>query len=82
MFFKTPVTIDFAGCADVNTRYIYSSHIENVLESLQLVLEKMFYWFLTKHLVPNVGKCHLFTSSKTPVDIHIPNTEILNVEKS
>ena len=82
MLFKTPVNIDFTGCADDNTRYIYFSDIENVLESLQLVLEKMFYWFLTKHLVPIAGKCHLFTSSKTPVDIHVPNTEILNVEKS
>ena len=30
------------------------------------------------HLVRNAGKCHLLASSKTPVDIHISNTEILN----
>ena len=29
----------------------------------------------------NAGKCHLLTSSKTPVDIHISNTEILNEER-
>ena len=29
MFSKTPENIDFAGCADDNTRYTYSSKIEH-----------------------------------------------------
>ena len=41
----------------------------------------MFHWFSTNHLVANSGTCHPLTSSKTPVDIHISNTEILNEEK-
>ena len=41
----------------------------------------MFHWFSTNNLVANAGKCHLLTSSKTPVDIHISNTEILNEER-
>ena len=41
----------------------------------------MFRWFSTNHLVANAGKCHLLTSSKTPVHIRISNTEILNKEK-
>ena len=41
----------------------------------------MFHWFSTNHLVENSGTCHPSTSSKTPVDIHISNTEILNDEK-
>ena len=40
----------------------------------------MFHWLSTNHLVANAGKCHLLTNSKTPVDIHISNTEILNGE--
>ena len=41
----------------------------------------MLHWFLINQLVANARKCHLLTSSKTPVDIHISNTEILNEEK-
>ena len=41
----------------------------------------MFHWFSTNHLVANVVKCHLSTNSKTPLDIYISNTEILNEEK-
>ena len=73
--------IDFAGYADDNTPYKYSSKIENVLHNLQGALEKMFHWFSTNRLVANAGKCRLLTSSKTSVDIHISNTEILNEER-
>ena len=41
----------------------------------------MFHRFSTNNLVANAGKCHLLTSSNTPVDIHISNTEILNEER-
>ena len=44
-------------------------------------IKKMFHWFSTNHLTANAGKCHLLTSSKTPVDMHISNTEILNEER-
>ena len=81
MFFETPANIDFAGYADDNTPYTYSSNIKNVLDNLQGALEKMFQWFSTKNLVPNAKKCHLLTSSITPVDINISNTEILNKER-
>ena len=49
-----------------------------MLDNLQGTLEKMFHWFPTNNLVTNAGKCHLLTSFKTPVDIHISDTEILN----
>ena len=52
-----------------------------MLDSLQGALGKMFQWFSTNNLVANAGKCHLLTNSKTLVDIHISNTEILNEEK-
>ena len=80
-FFETPANIDFAGYADDNTPYTYSSNIKNVLDNLQGALEKMFHWFSTNNLVANAGKCHLLTSSNTPVDIHISNNEILNEER-
>ena len=52
-----------------------------MLDNLQGALEKMFHWFSANHLVANAGKCHLLTNSKTPVDGHISNTDILNEEK-
>ena len=77
LLFNIYITVD----VDDNTPYTYSSNIKNVLDNLQGVLEKMFHWFSTNNLVANAGKCHLLTSSKTPVDIHISNTEILNEER-
>ena len=38
MFFETPANIDFAGYADENTPYTYSSSIKNVLDKLQLFI--------------------------------------------
>ena len=81
IFLETPANIDFVEYADDNTLYKYSSNIENVLDNLQGASEKMFHWFSTNYLIANAGKCHLLTSSKTPADIHISNTEILNEEK-
>ena len=81
MFFEAPPNIDFAGHADDNTPYTYSSNIENVLDNLKGALERMFHWFSANHLVANAGKCHLLTSSTTPVNIHASNTEILNKKR-
>ena len=41
----------------------------------------MFHWFSANNLVKHARKCHLLTSSKTPVDIHVSNTETLNEKK-
>ena len=55
MFFETPENIDFAGYADDNTPYTYSSKIEHVLTNLQSASEKLFSWFSANHLVANAG---------------------------
>ena len=52
-----------------------------MLYNLQGALVKLFHRFSTSHLVANTGKCHLLTSSKSRVDIHISKSEILNEEK-
>ena len=81
MFFETPENIDFPGYADDNTPYTYSSKIEHVLANLQGASETLFSWFSANHSVANAGKCHLLASSNLPVDIHITNTKISNVER-
>ena len=45
MFFKTPANMDFAGYADDNTPYTYSSNKEKVLDYLQRALKKCFIGF-------------------------------------
>ena len=42
MFFETPENINFAGYADDNTPYAYSSKIEQILTNLQRASEKLF----------------------------------------
>ena len=81
MFFETAEKIDFAGYADDNTPYTYSSKIEHALTNLQGASEKLFSWFSANHLVANSGKCHLLISSNLPVDIRIINTKISNVDR-
>ena len=81
LFFETPENIDFAGNADDNTPYTYSSKIEQILTNLQGASEELFFWFSASHLVANAGKCHLITSSNLPVDIRITNTKISNMER-
>ena len=43
MFFETTENIDFAGYADDDTPYTYSSKIDHVLTNLQGASEKVFY---------------------------------------
>ena len=81
MFFETPGNIDFAGYADDDTPYIYSSKIEYVLTNLPGASEKLFSWFSANNLVANAGRCHLLTSSNLPVDIRITNTNISKMER-
>ena len=81
MFFEIQENIDFAGYADNNTPYTYSSKIEHVLTNLQGASEKLFSWFSANHLVVSAGKCDLITSSNLPVDICVTNTKISNVER-
>ena len=75
IFFEMLKNIDFAGYADDNTPYTYSSDIEDELENLQGALEQLFQWFSANHLVANAGKCHLLNSSKILKNIAISNTK-------
>ena len=48
MFFETPENIDFAGYADDNTPYTYSSKIEHVLTNLQGASGKTLFLVFSK----------------------------------
>ena len=53
----------------------------SVLGQLKGGIDKIFDWFKKKFLKGNAGKCHLITSSKTPVGIEVSNITIMSEEK-
>ena len=58
MFFEKPANTDFAGYANDNTPYTYSSNIRKCARQSTRSIKKMFHWFSTNNLVANAGKCH------------------------
>lgn len=58
MFFEAQSNIAFAGYADDNTPYTYSSNLQTVLNNLQYKIEQLFGWFSVNYPVANLHKCH------------------------
>ena len=73
--------LDFASFADDNTPYSCLSDMISVLGQLKGGTDKIFDWYKKKFLKGNAGKCHLITSSKTPVGIEVANMTIMSEEK-
>ena len=73
--------LDFAGFADDNTPYSCSSDLISVLGQLKRGIDKIFDWFKKKFLKGNADKCHLITSSITPVGIEVSDITIMSEEK-
>ena len=72
--------LDFASFADDNTSYSCLSDMISVLGQLKRGIDKIFDWFKKKFLNGNAKKCHLITSSKTPVGIEVANMTIMSEE--
>ena len=66
---------------DDNTFYAYSSNIQAVLNNLREGLEKLFQWVSANYLVANADKCHLLTSPKTAVVIHVSDATVPNKKR-
>ena len=73
--------LDFASFADDNTPYSCLSDMISVLGQLKGGINKIFDWFKKIFLKGNGDKCHLITSSKTPVGIEEANKTIMSKEK-
>ena len=73
--------LDFASFADDNTPYSCLSDMISVLGQLKGGIDKIFDWFKKNFLKGNADKCHLITSSKTPVGIEVSNITIMSEEK-
>ena len=72
--------LDFASFADDNTPYSCLSDMISVLGQLKGGIDKIFDWFKKHFLKGNADKCHLITSSKTPVGIEVANMNIMSEE--
>ena len=55
--------------------------MRSVLGQLKGSIGKIFDWFKKVFLKGNADKCHLITSSKTPVGIEVSNITIMSEEK-
>ena len=53
----------------------------SVLGQLKGGIDKSIWWVWKKNLEENAEKCHLITSSKTPVGIEVANMTIISEEK-
>ena len=70
--------LDFASFADDSTPYSCLSDMISVLGQLKGGIDKTFDWFKKNFLKGNADKCHLITSSKTPVGIEVANMTIMS----
>ena len=53
----------------------------SVIEHLKGDIDKIFDWFTKTFFKGNADKCHLITSSKTPVEIEVSNITVISEEK-
>ena len=61
----------FACFADENTPYSCLSDRISVLGQLKAGIDKIYDWFMKNFLKGNADKCHLITTSKSPVEIEV-----------
>ena len=73
--------LGIASYADDNTPYTFSSELDVALKKVRSYTTKIFEWFHNYRLKWNAGKCHLITSSTSPVQIHIENIIISSVKR-
>ena len=77
MFFAMK-DIGFASYADVDTRYVLSDSIDDVIRTLENDSIKLFKWFSDNMMKANKDKCHLIVSSNEYVLMKLDNVEIEN----
>ena len=73
--------LNFPSFADDNTPYSWLSDMRSVLRQLKGAIDKIFDLFKKIFLKGNADKCHLITSSKTPVGIGVSYITIMSEEK-
>ena len=75
-FFFVNIISDIANCADDTTPYECDQHCDNLINNIELTVEKIFNWFAFNNLKANASKCHLFLSPYQHTTININGSVI------
>ena len=70
--------VNIANYADDNTSFVSGDTPLTVITSLENAAEKLLKWFANNYMKANHDKCHLLTSTLTPISIKIKDYIIRN----
>ena len=76
--FFVNITSDIANYADDTTPYECDQHCDNLINNIELTVEKIFNWFAFNNLKANASKCHFFLSPYQDTSININGSVIKN----
>ena len=68
--------VNFASYADDNTIYQSGRNVDNVINNLQLSVEKLFRWFSDNQMKGNTDKCHLIMSTNNTPELKVGDSLI------
>ena len=68
--------INFASYADDNTSYQSGRNVDDVINDLQLPLEKLFHWFSDNQMKGNTDKFHLIMSTNNTPELKVGDSLI------
>ena len=74
--FFVNITSDIANYADDTTPYECDQHCDNLINNIELTVEKKFNWFAFNNLKANDSKCHFFLSPYQHTTININGSVI------
>ena len=55
-----PLVSDIASYTDGTTLYEFDQHCDNLINNMEVTVEKFFNWFAFNNLKVNGSKCHFF----------------------
>ena len=76
--FFVNITSDIANYADDTTPYECDQHCDNLINNMELTVEKIFNWFAFNNLKANASKYHFFLSPYQHTSISINGSVIKN----
>ena len=68
--------VNFASYTDDNTIYQSSRSVDDVINDLQLSVEKLFRWFSDNQMKRNSDKCHLVMSTNNTPELKVVDSLI------
>ena len=69
--FLSEYNSELTNFADGTNPDDFSKTYDNVINKLEITIEKLFDWFYNNYVRPNSSKCHFFLSYYKPMTIKI-----------